>query len=385
MLLLQVTNKRKLIYLLLSAFLLRLVFLYPQYSGDVKNHLVWGNAFLENSVGIYSRHFSGFNDINYPPVAIFLFALANLFLSTLNNLFEYLNQTISIFPSLLVPLFKSENMSMGFLKLPGIISDIGIGYLIYKFAKFFKRRRPFLLASLYLFNPAVIYLSSVWGQIEPVTNVFLLWSLYLVITPQNKNLKLISIPIFCLAALVKQTALWFIPFYFILWYKELNRQEIIKGLLLSFIFYIVSYLPSGLSPVPAVQSYLSTLSGSSSGVTDNAWNFWYYLLPSLPADSYKISFLSVRQISIALLLLILFMLIFKTLKKYSLKKLFYYLFFWSVAVFFFQTRVHERHLAPALIFGLLVFLESPSWWFFYLFLSTFHFLNMFLTLKIPFI
>ncbi|KKR85020.1 MAG: hypothetical protein UU32_C0042G0003 [Candidatus Woesebacteria bacterium GW2011_GWB1_41_10] len=67
------------------------------------------------------------------------------------------------------------------MKLPGLFGDIGIGYLIYKFTK------SKLFTSFYIFNPAVIYLSSVWGQTEAFVGFFGL--LGLIIIMQKKYLK----------------------------------------------------------------------------------------------------------------------------------------------------------------------------------------------------
>ena len=389
--------------LLFLALLLRLVFLFPQYSGDIKNHLVWGNSFLQSPAGFYSRHFPGFNDANYPPLAIFLFALSNLLLLAFRNSFVYLNNLLPAFPSFLVPLFNHENMQYGFLKLPGILADLGIGILIYKYTSNRHSREggnpfnlPIILSSLYLFNPAVIYLSSVWGQIEPVTNFFLLLSLYTAM-PNNSTSSssqpvrrggkraACSIVFFTLAALTKQTALWFVPFYLFVWLKNLPVRQLATGVFYSILVFFISYLPFGVSPFTALKNYFATLGGSSSGVSDAAWNFWYLLYPAGAEDSIRLGLFSVRQISVFLLVSILIFFIYRLTRHYTLSTFLRYLFLWSLAVFFLQTRVHERHLAPALVFGLLAFIETPAWWLSYISLSLFHFLNLFLTLKIPFI
>ena len=274
---------------------------------------------------------------------------------------------------------------MGFLKLPGIFSDIGIGYLIYKIALFLKSPKPLLTATLYLLNPAVIYISSVWGQIESVTNFFLLYSLYLSLVPEKQNIKLLSLPVFCLAVLIKQTAFWFTPFYLLLWIKEIDWQGIVKGFITSIVIFFGSYLSIGLHPVAAVKSYFSTLSGSSTTVADAAWNVWYFLFPNLPSDSQKIGLISIRQLSIILLSLVLIFLIVRLIKKYSIGRLLSYLFVWSLVVFFLQTRVHERHLAPALMFCLLTPRLFTRFLLDFIILSAYHMYNLYWSLRLPFI
>jgi hypothetical protein len=375
-------NKRLFWTLLIIGLLLRLALAYFQYSGDIKNHFVWGNGFLENPVDFFSRHFPGFNDPNYPPLAIIFFALSNLLHQMISGLFLFLNQTISFFPSFLVPFIIHENMRYAFLKLPGIIADIFTFTLIYKFLNKLKSPKPLLLASLYLFNPAVIYISSVWGQIEPLTNLFLAWSLYLAIYSPRRYF---SIFVFALGVLTKQTTLWFGPLYLVLWIKQMSKDEFFKGLILSIGAFFTSFLLFRLGPASAIQIYFQTLTGSSTLVSDAAWNIWYFLFPPGTEDAITIIGISVRTISIVILLGSLFYLLVKELKSFSLPRFLNHLFIWSLLVFFVQTRVHERHLAPALLFCLL----TPGIFSRYLLdffaLSAYHMYNLYWSLRLPFI
>ena len=270
------------------------------------------------------------------------------------------------------------------MKLPAIFADLGIGIFLLKIFQKLKYRKPLLITILFLFNPAILYVSSVWGQIESLTTFFLIVSLYCAYFAQRKHFYL-SIFFFAFAALTKQTALWFTPFYIFLWYKELNPKDWLEGIISSLTLFVFSYLPFGLNPLSAAANYLSTLSGSSDYVSDAAYNFWWFFYPTPTSDSVRLGIFTIRQISIALLITILLITLIYLRNKYSKKNFFMALFLWSLAVFFLQTRVHERHLAPALVFGLLSFSANPYWWLSYFTLSTYHFLNLFLTLKIPFI
>lgn len=378
-----VLKKNKIVLVLFFALLLRLVLVYPQFSGDIKNHLAWANGFLSNPVGFYGHHFPGFNDANYPPLAILLFSISNLFLLVINTIFNFLNSTIPVFPSFLVPLFSSQNMQMGFLKLPGIVSDIGTGWVIYSILQKRQAKYSLLTASLYLFNPAVIYISSVWGQIESITIFFLIYSLYLALFSKQKYLSLLM---FAFGALTKQTVLWFSPLYLFLWYSEMDWQSIIKGLLMGVTIFFISYLPFGLLPVDALKNYFSTLSGSSNVVADAAWNLWYFFFPAKGTpDSVSMGILTVRQTSIILLILVLIILMIYLVKKYSRERFFLAIFIWSLAVFFLQTRVHERHLAFALPFLLLTPGIAKRYYLDYLALSIYHLSNLYFTLRLPFV
>ena len=373
-------TKRSLFYLLLIGLVLRLSIGYFQFSGDVKNHLVWGNSFIEKPSGFYSRHFTGFNDPNYPPLAIALFSASNILYNGSIAVIKSINTTLPIFPSFLVPLFESENMKMLYLKLPGILSDLGIAYILFLLAKKFKLSS--LLPLLFLFNPAFIYVSTIWGQIEPVTTFFLILSLYLSFADKNKMLSLV---VFTLAVLTKQTALWLAPIYLFLWWKEIVPGQLFKGIIFSLLTFFLSYLPFGLFPLEAVKSYLLTLSGSSTLVTDAAWNVWYFIYPGRVEDSVLLGPLSVRALSIILLSLFLIAILFWLFKKYSHPRFFIALFSWSLLVFFFQTRVHERHLYFALLFLLLTPGLTKRFFLDYVSLSMYHYLNLYQSLGLPFI
>lgn len=375
-------NNRRFWIILTIGIVVRLALAYFQYSGDIKNHYVWGNGFLDNPIGFFSRHFSGFNDPNYPPLAIIFFAAANLLYQTLVGVILFLNRTVSIFPSLLVPLFLSENMRYAFLKLPGIIADIFAFILIYKFLRKQKSPNPQLLASLYLLNPAVIYISSVWGQIEPLVNLFLVWSLYSAIYSPRKYL---SILIFALGALTKQTTLWFTPFYLILWQKQMGFDDVFRGLTLSLGTFFTSFLLFKLGPVAAVRIYIQTLSGSSALVSDAAWNVWHFLFPIGTNDAVVFGPVSVRSLSILILLVSLIWLLIKEFKNFSISQFLNHLFIWSLLVFFIQTRVHERHLAPALLFCLLTPGLLSRFLLDFAALSVYHMYNLYWSLRLPFI
>ncbi len=365
------------IFLLAIGFIFRLFISYFQYSGDIKNHLVWANGFLKSPIGFYEQKFPGFNDPNYPPLAIILFGASHLLYLFTKWVVLALNN-LPLFPSALVPFILSENTIFAFLKLPGIISDLFIGWFIFNSSQASKQKYSYLLGLLFVLNPATIYLSSVWGQTESVTALFLVLSLV------NRN-KQSSLVYFALAALTKQTALWLAPFYLLYWLKNQNIKQITKGFLVSIVIFYISYLLFGLGPVNATKNYLGTLSGSSTVVSDAAWNFWHYILPAGTNDDYQVFGVSVRFVSIALLLGALAILLKKLSQQRSQENLADYLFFWSFLAFFLQTRVHERHLYPALVFLLMSTFKIIPQVLLFIIISIFYYLNLRWSLRLPFI
>ena|SRR3989344_4486729 len=364
---------KKLIYLILLALLIRLGLIYFQFSGDIRNHLVWGESVINaGTFGFYGRHFSGFNDANYPPLTIFVFAIFRYLYQICNQFIIWQNFNLKFLPSFLIPLFASLNMQAAFMKIPAILADLGIGYLIFKLTK----KKFFVF--LYLFNPAVIYVSTVWGQIESLPIFFLLLSFFFL--PKRYYLSHFA---FVLAVLSKQTALWLLPVYLVVWYQQGGAKTLLRGLTLQAIVFVLFYFPFTLSLNP-FSLYLATLAGSSTLVSDQALNFWYFLFSGRRIeDSTLLLGISVRLWSLVLLaisgLSVCFWFWKKKMKAASA------LFWISIIAFFWQTRVHERHLAPAIAFLLVT--DYPKKWkiLFYFLLSAYYMYNLFISLRLPFI
>jgi len=64
-----------------------------------------------------------------------------------------------------------------FLKLPNILADIGIGYLLINFVRDTKYKKVVLF--LWILNPFTIQISSIWGVFDPLCTFFAFYSIYL--------------------------------------------------------------------------------------------------------------------------------------------------------------------------------------------------------------
>lgn len=382
----QVFKKNPSLFLiLLIGFFLRLSLAYFQYSGDIGNHLVWGQGTLDGLLGFFGRNFPGFNDPNYPPLTILIFGIVWRLYLLITGILNFLNQTFPIFPSKIIPLLGTFNMQAVFMKIPAILSDLGVAWLIYQLLPEKKKKLKLILTALYLFNPAVIYISTVWGQIESITLFFLLLSLYFYFKKDKKDY-LLSHLSFVLACLIKQTALWLLPAYLIIWFKKKDLRLLAQGIFLQLIVFVLLYLPFTASLTEPFKLYFSTLSGSSTVIADAAWNLWSFFYPSSISDSVHFLGTSIRYWSVGLILLSYLMVSLRLWKKTTRENIFSSLFLLSMTAFFLQTRVHERHLAPALIFLFLMTYKKP--WLKYVSLaclSLYHFLNLYFTLGLPFV
>lgn len=108
------------------------------------------------------------------------------------------------------PLFHGR-IELLIIKLPAILSDIILGYFIYRAAQKAIKNKSIsaMLSGLYMLCPAVIVNSAVWGQVDGVFVLPLIFSLYFLADEKYKK----SAVFFTLALLVKPQALLFAPIY----------------------------------------------------------------------------------------------------------------------------------------------------------------------------
>lgn len=137
--------------ILLIAFLIR-VLLHDTltYSLDLNTFIAWGRRLQEVGFGKFYVEWSDY----LPGYLYVLWLLAGI------------EKVIALSPTLLY-------------KLPAIIADLGVGYLIYKVVSDrFNKRTGVLFSSLFLFNPAIFANSTMWGQVDILTALFALLAVY---------------------------------------------------------------------------------------------------------------------------------------------------------------------------------------------------------------
>ncbi len=177
---------RQLVFLLLLGLILRLVLSTSIYSGDVNNHVGWAKSILEEgSRGAYDRKYSGILQPTYPPLALYSFVTSYWLYGQTYSLAETLNRSFAEFPSKVIWFLEDQDTMPAFHKIISMISDLGIAVLIYGLSRrLFKAssRAAYIAAAVYIFNPAVWYNSSLWGQLESPPIFWILLSLWLFIT-----------------------------------------------------------------------------------------------------------------------------------------------------------------------------------------------------------
>lgn len=218
--------KQKYFYLILFVTLIFRIVISPIfYHPDVNNHIDWGERFFEygpSKIYDHSSNIWSYTWPNQPPGTMYIFAFMHKIYQLIFSFLWFLNIKIQIFPSFIMPFFEFD-FKYVIVKLPAIFADLGVAVLIYKIIVFFKSKNiaAQTAAIFYLFNPAIWYNSTVWGQTDSIISFVFLLGLYFIL---NKKL-FRALIFFALSIYIKISLLIFIPvvaIYIVKNYKTLN-------------------------------------------------------------------------------------------------------------------------------------------------------------------
>lgn len=355
-----------LIILLCVAFVFRMI-LVNSYAekGDMSAFSGWGQEVWENGfASFYANH----GATTYPPLYILVLTI----IAAIRSLFHIASLSTADFV---------------LLKLPAILFDMATAVFVYHLArKKFTHVTSILLMMTYIFNPAVIINSTIWGQVDSLYIFFVVLTCYLIAEHKLKW----SYFTFAIAFLLKTQTIIFTP---VLIYGTIDQVFLENFNWKKF----RTNLFMGLGAIALIAAvYLPFLLGDSSGAKEmagdmsdtlgafpyasvNAHNFWTMCGLNWASQSTKFLFFSCKTwgyLAIAGLLLGSFMISHRCKKdpaKYPLIGAFI-----MSTMFLFSVRMHERYLFPVLLLLLLAFLLKPNkeTFYSYTFFTAFHFLNV---------
>jgi len=275
-------------------------------------------------------------------------------------------------------------------KLPSILADLVTTYLIFSLVKNLLNGKKALLASVfYLFNPAVLANSTLWGQADSFSTMLVFSSFYLL----WKEKYLLSPVFLSLAVLTKPQSIIFLPFVFLVLLlgkerrKILSSKNLLRNILAFFLFilvFLLAFVPfsSGQNIFSFITERLRVTLEQYPYTSVNAFNFWFLSSGFWQSDSHSLLFLSLQQWGVFLFsFMTLSLLVFLWKKwnqnqKANFKLLFLVLAMVAATAFLFLTRVHERHLFPLFAFLAVAAASKPKLWLLYLFYSLTYLLNL---------
>lgn len=335
--------KKKTLYLLFfCAFFLRCLLAWNAkgYAPDINCFYSWSKFAFEEGI---STFYSSDMFADYPPGFVYIFYLMGAALS----------------------LFKADS-SMGIglliLKFPAILCDIASGILLYRMArKQFSEKQALLLSALYLFNPAVLVDSCIWGQTDSVfTLMVILMCLFLT---EGKTVP--AYIVYGAGILLKPQTAIFTPILLCgIWDHVISRNfswrnfffNLCSGLCVIFCMLLLC-TPFGLDLV--VAQYTDTL-GSYPYAAVNAFNFWGLFGLNWTPQENRFLFLSYAGWGTLFLILIVAVTVFLFYRqRRNPSRYFLCAAFLMASVFLLSVRMHERYLFPTLLFLLSAYAYKP--------------------------
>ena len=363
---------KKIFIIFLLALILRLSLVFVAHHGDLNNNISWGNLAVERGLnGYYEGENWPNSNPNQPPLTILTFAGTSYVWKSVENFSWFLNNKFSVFPSGFIWFWELKGMDL-LVKLPGIIADLLIGFIIYKFT------RKLFLSAIWLFNPISWYNSAIWGQTDSIVNLLGLISIIFLL---KKDL-IKSLVFITLSVLFKGSLTLFIPI--ILIYAIFQKYSIKKWLLaiscslLVIILASVWFHPKWDLFIWLVNLYKNRIFPGEIGyLTANSFNLWWLVNPGKTLDSTLYFGVSARIWGIAVVLMVMVVLVFFLRKRQNEKRLFISLAVISLVSFLFMTRIHERYLYPFFIPATILLASIPGILIPYLILSLTHLLNLY--------
>lgn len=277
--------------------------------------------------------------------------------------------------SILGKLKLASELRPFFYKLPAIFADLGTGWIIYQIVYSIKKNKKLALVFmvLYLFNPAVIYNSTLWGQVDAIPSFFGLLSLYIL----NLSPLLSAVSLAVGTAVKPQTALASGAIFFMFVKDKWSMRKMALYTLTSFLVFCALFIPflnqdlSFMNLYKFIAERITVTLQQYPYTSVNAFNFWG-LFGFWKEDVGKIPPLVFGY----LILVVSYIYSFINLRKLKNSE-YIVLAVLYLSGFLFFTRMHERHLlasfAPILI--------SSSLWgdifLFYLLLSLTYIANLY--------
>jgi Gpi18-like mannosyltransferase len=340
-----------------AAFLLRLFFIpSPGYENDVNSFSSWMRTSLEHGVA----HVSEVVLCDYPPGYLYILKAVGLLWQTITNL----------------PIPADGTVAIRFLvKIIPILADLAGAYVLYLIANpRLKRKTAFMVLTAHAFNPAIIFNSAVWGQVDSLTALLIVLSLWRL---SSGNISL-AFGLATFAILVKFQAVVVIPILFIgAFYIEKGRgvQNALKGsalasLVLLFPFFQANRVDS------VIYTALGTV-GRYPYISLHAHNLWWLIggkASRSVSDATRIgnaalSYHDIGMIIFVIATLLIMWRLWRDLKR-SLSAdlapaLFHAATLEMMAFYLFPTQMHERYIVPAIITLAALCIWKPKVWWLY--------------------
>lgn len=257
----------------------------------------------------------------------------------------------------------SNNMTI-IIKLPSVLADMITSFLLFKLAKkYVSSDIAVLIAGFYLFNPAILINSTVWGQVDSFFTMLIVAAILLL----SEDRVSLSTLVFAMAILMKPQGIIFAPVILFEFIRRKNILVFIRSVFVALLGVLIIALPFEIAygPMWIINLYLKTV-GEYPYASVNAFNFYSLLGLNYVNDS-NIGFIFSYHLwgLIAIALITLFS-GFIYLKSKNSKFASVTALMLITGVFNFSSRMHERYLFPAIALAIIAYIYLKDKRFIYL-------------------
>jgi dolichyl-phosphate-mannose--protein O-mannosyl transferase len=349
-------NRWSLPAILFVGLVLRLAYLHAQgFPNDIAAFQAWAIDLVKDGPPqFYAK--AGFLD--YPPGYFYILGIVGWIWA---NLFGVAHD-------------PSYGILAMLVKLPGIFFDLGLGALVYAIVKRFTSERVALgAAALYVINPAIIFVSAIWGQVDSVACFFALLAVYALLrsddfeTPTPATLWIVGGWLsFAYSLIIKPQATVLLPLLLAFAFASRARSALrlratACGIVAAIALTVVLAEPFHLSnPIAAIAWVIERLSYGTNVYpynSLNAFTIWVLRVPwkfgsglFWQPDSQMIGPLSQGAWGIILVLLSLALVVWRYLQVKTPQALLEGSAIALLGFFVLSTRMHERYVFDAVVF-----------------------------------
>jgi Gpi18-like mannosyltransferase len=262
---------------------------------------------------------------NYTPGYLYILFLLGL----INTLFSLSQQSLEL-------LIKGTSI---------LFEILLVCFIYFKSPAQIKVNQKLLLCSLLLFNPGLIFNSTIWGQIDGVLTFFMFISVYYLVEQKYTN----SSFSYAFAFLIKPQSIAVGPLYLIELIRNKFRKKSIKLILPGAILFLLLSIPFfPKDPILGIFKLVLQMSNDYPATSLFAYNLWGivgFWIDDLQKANFIIDYRTIGTVFFATGILFSIYLGVKKNANYFLIASLCTLFF-----YFLPTRVHERYLYPAIPF-----------------------------------
>jgi dolichyl-phosphate-mannose--protein O-mannosyl transferase/Gpi18-like mannosyltransferase len=326
----------------------RLPFLENEgFKTDIQTYIAWALALSERS---FSTFYGTVGFADYPPGYFYVLAVVGHFW---HLVFASHDRGYAILRAL--------------VKLPAVIADLGVGVLLYAIVRRFAGLGMALgAAALYLLNPATIYISALWGQVDSISGGLALLGIYCLLRSDDPHSRkdvnwwiVFGWLAFGYSLLIKPQAAVLLPLFvaFAFVDPQRRRERIVASAVGAAVTLLLAlavtepFHPG--NPVAAFAWLLNRYVYGSSVYpynSVNAFNLWSLRGNLWSPDYQNILFMPQYVWGIVLVLAALALIVWRYAQDRTSQALLEGCAIASLAFFVLATRMHERYLFNGLLF-----------------------------------